>query len=149
MRNPQGRAKCVRKGKSEKLTDSPAPQPSVSQSGSEGGEDGVVRLALEAYKLASLTQTVLNQFDPTEARKYGSRLAFVLRNIQEILQESDLRIVSLEGVPFDEGLAISAVNLSEFDSHDDLIIDRVLEPLIMGSQGIVHSGIVSLRKKES
>lgn len=139
----------MRKRESGKPTGAPEPHPSVSDSGSEGDGDGKVKLALEAYKLASLTQTVLNQVDPTEAKKYSSRLAFILRNIQETLQESQLRIVPLEGVPFDEGLAISAVNLSEFDSRDDLIIDRVLEPLIMGSQGIVHSGIVSLRKKES
>lgn len=121
----------------------------VPNSPSSGEVGRLVKLALEAYKLASLTHTVLNQADPAEAKKYSSRLNFILRNIQDILQESQLRIVPLEGVSYDEGLAISAVNLSEFYSHDDLVIDRVLEPLIMGSQGIVHPGIVSLRRKES
>ena len=121
----------------------------VPDTPSSGEVGGLVKLALEAYKLASLTHTVLNQADPAEAKKYSSRLNFILRNIQDILQESQFRIVPLEGVSYDEGLAISAVNLSEFDSHDDLVIDRVLEPLIMGSQGIVHPGIVSLRRKES
>lgn len=150
--------KHVRKGKAVKPNVSPATHPSVNSStthpsidssNTQVHEGGMVKLVLEAYKLVSLTQAVLNNSDSTDARKYGSRLSFVLRNIQEILQESQLRIVSLEGIPFDEGLAISAVNLAEFDSHDDLVIDRVLEPLIMGPSGIAHSGIVSVRRKES
>jgi hypothetical protein len=109
----------------------------------------IVGLVLEAYRLSSLVNTVLRHLDVTEAKKYVSRLAFSSQNIHAILEGSGLKIVPLEGVAFDEGLAVSAVNLSDFDSDDELVIERVLEPLIMGPLGIMHTGIVSLKRRES
>lgn len=127
------------------------PDSSASDRSNPAGEldQTIVGLVLEAYRLSSLVNTVLRHLDVTEAKKYLSRLAFSAQNVHAILEGSGLKIVPLEGVTFDEGLAVSAVNLSDFDSDDELVIDRVLEPLIMGPLGIMHTGIVSLKRRES
>ena len=37
-------------------------------------------------------------------------------------------------------------NIDEFDVKDALMVDQMLEPIIMGKEGLVKSGTVTLRK---
>jgi hypothetical protein len=57
-----------------------------------------------------------------------------------------MRIVNIEGHPFDTGMAATPLNIEEFNEKDTLIVDQMLEPIIMGSEGLVKTGIVTLRK---
>jgi hypothetical protein len=56
--------------------------------------------------------------------------------------------VNIEGLPFDPGMAATAINISDFLSEDRLIVDQMLEPIIMSETGIVKMGTVLLRKVE-
>jgi hypothetical protein len=60
-----------------------------------------------------------------------------------------LRIVNVEGAPFDPGMAATPINIDEFKPHDVLVVDQMLEPIIMGPEGIVMTGTVTLRKVQS
>jgi len=42
----------------------------------------------------------------------------------------------------------SDLNIEEFDAKDTLMVDQVLEPIIMGKEGLVKTGTVTLRKVE-
>ncbi len=41
------------------------------------------------------------------------------------------------------------LNIEEFDSQDALVVDQMLEPIIMGPDGVIRTGTVTLRKVES
>lgn len=60
-----------------------------------------------------------------------------------------MRIVNVEGHVFDPGMAATPLNLEEFKPDDTLIVDQMLEPIIMGPDGVVRTGTVTLRKVES
>ena len=54
----------------------------------------------------------------------------------------------VQGHPFDPGMAATPLNIEEFESEDALIVDQMLEPIIMGHDGVVRTGTVTLRKVE-
>ncbi len=60
-----------------------------------------------------------------------------------------MRIVNVECHAFDPGMAATALNIEEFGSDDTLVVDQMLEPIIIGSDGVVRTGNVMLRKVES
>jgi len=68
--------------------------------------------------------------------------------VEESLEEAGLRIVNVEGHPFDPGMAATPLNIEEFDANDTLIVDQMFEPIIMGKEGLVKTGTVTLRKVE-
>ena len=65
---------------------------------------------------------------------------------EESLTQAELRIVNVEGHPFDPGIAATPLNIDDFDAKDPLVIDQMLEPIIMGKDGLVKTGTVTLRK---
>jgi hypothetical protein len=68
------------------------------------------------------------------------------RSLEEALGKAGLKMVNLEGIPYDPGMAAVALNIGDFDSNDQLIVDQVIEPVFMGKEGLVRKGTVTLRK---
>ncbi len=54
-----------------------------------------------------------------------------------------------KGQPFDAGVAAQPLNLDEFGPDDMLVVDQMLEPIVMGPEGIVKEGSILLRKAAS
>ena len=46
-------------------------------------------------------------------------------------------------------MAATPLNIEEFEPEDALIVDQMLEPIIMGPNGVIRTGTVTLRKGES
>lgn len=61
---------------------------------------------------------------------------------------ANLKLANVEGHPYDPGMAASAINLGDFGPDDVLLVDQMVEPIIMGPDGLVRSGTVTLRKAE-
>ena len=80
--------------------------------------------------------------------KHLNKLRYFQRQLNIQLAKSNISIVSCEGQVYQEGMAVSAINLDEFSHEDTLIVDQVIEPIIMGSNGLLHTGIVTLKKQE-
>ena len=72
----------------------------------------------------------------------------IIKKIEESLAEAGLRLVNVEGQPFDPGMAATPLNIEEFEVNDTLIVDQMLEPIIMGKEGLIKTGTVILRKVE-
>jgi hypothetical protein len=60
-----------------------------------------------------------------------------------------LTLVNVEGQPYEPGVAATALNSEDFGADDVLFVDQMIEPIIMGSEGLVRSGTVILRKVEA
>jgi hypothetical protein len=43
-------------------------------------------------------------------------------------------------------MAATALNIAEFDDPQGLVIDQMLEPVVMGPQGVVRLGSALVRK---
>ena len=103
-------------------------------------------VAIESWRFARLFRRVLSKLDADEAPRYVGQLRYYLKTLGERLEAADLRLVDIEGHPYDPGVAASALNIGDFAPGDVLVVEQMLEPIVMGSDGLVRSGTVMLRK---
>jgi hypothetical protein len=91
---------------------------------------------------------LLAKLDAGEQNRYKSQFRWFIKKVEEALEQAELRIVNVEGHPFDPGMAATPLNIEEFEAEDTLMVDQMLEPIIMGKEGLVKTGTVTLRKCE-
>ena len=109
-------------------------------------EQSLIDVAVESWRFARLFSRVVNKLDAGEATRYVNQLRYFQKEVEESLEASGLKIVNVEGQPFDPGIAASALNISDFGPDDELLVDQMVEPIIMGPEGLRKQGTVVLRK---
>ena len=111
-------------------------------------QDAVISMAVESWRFARLFDRMLMKLDAGEQNRYKSQFRWFIKKVEEALEKTELKIVNVEGHPFDPGMAATPLNIDEFDANDTLMVDQMLEPIIMGKDGLVKTGTVTLRKVE-
>ena len=106
----------------------------------------VINMAVESWRFGRVFDRMLMKLDAGEQSRYKSQFRWFIKKIEESLAEAGLRLVNVEGHPFDPGMAATPLNIEEFEVNDTLIVDQMLEPIIMGKEGLIKTGTVTLRK---
>lgn len=106
----------------------------------------VINIAVESWRIGRVFDRMLTKLDAGEQARYQSQLRWFIKKVEESLKDAGLRIVNVEGHRFDPGVAATPLNIEEFDANDALMVDQMLEPIIMGKEGLVKTGTVTLRK---
>jgi hypothetical protein len=65
--------------------------------------NSLVDLAIEAWRFQKLFGKALNKLDPTDAARFVNQHRFFLRKIDQNLETAGLRLVNLEGQPYEDG----------------------------------------------
>lgn len=108
----------------------------------------IVSMAVESWRFGRVFDRLLTKLDAGEQNRYKSQFRWFIKKVEEALEQAELRIVNVEGHPFDPGIAATPLNIEEFDAKDALMVDQMLEPIIIGKEGLVKTGTVTLRKVE-
>ncbi|OYX40140.1 MAG: hypothetical protein B7Y91_00285 [Rhodobacterales bacterium 32-64-14] len=111
-------------------------------------EQSLIEVAVESWRFSRLFGKVVNKLDAGEAGRYLSQLRYFQKKVEDNLASSGLRLVNVEGHPYDPGMAASALNLGDFGPDDVLLVDQMVEPIIMGLNGLRKQGTVMLKKAE-
>lgn len=106
----------------------------------------VIEMAIESWRFSKTYDRLLARLDAGESNRYKSQFRWFIKKVEEALEKADLRIVNAEGQPFDPGMAATPLNIGEFDADDALMVDQMIEPIIMGREGLIKTGTVTLRK---
>lgn len=109
-------------------------------------ERALIEMAVESWRVCAAVSRMIAKLDARDANRYSNHLRYFRDRLEIILEACDLRIVSLEGHPFDPGMAAVPLNIAEFDADDALVVDRMIEPIIMGVDGLKREGTVILRR---
>jgi hypothetical protein len=109
-------------------------------------EQSLIDIAVESWRFSRLFARVVNKLDAGEAGRYLNQLRYFQKKVEENLDASGLRFVNVEGQAFDPGMAASALNIGDFEPDDILFVDQMVEPIIMGNEGLKKQGTVMLRK---
>lgn len=112
-------------------------------------EQSLINIAVESWRFSRLFARVVTKLDAGEASRYVNQLRYFQKKVEECLDATGLKLVNVEGQPFDAGMAASAVNSGDFGPDDVLLVDQMLEPIIMGPDGLKKQGTVMLRKVHS
>lgn len=112
-------------------------------------EQSLIDIAVESWRFSRLFGKVVSKLDAGESGRYINQLRYFQKKVEENLSSTGLKLVNVEGQPYDVGMAASALNLSDFGPEDVLLVDQMLEPIIMGPTGLRREGTVMLRKVEA
>jgi hypothetical protein len=112
-------------------------------------EQSIIEMAVEAWRFSRLFGKVVSKLDAGESGRFLSQLRYFQKRVEESLDSNGLKLVNVEGHPYDPGIAASALNLGDFGPDDTLLVDQMLEPIIMGPNGLRKQGTVMLRKVEA
>lgn len=116
---------------------------------SEEAERALIALAVESWRFSRLFARMVTRLDAGEVGRYANQHRYFLKKIEECLDAIGLSLVTLEGQLFDPGMAVSALNLGDFGPDDSLLVDQMIEPIIMSSEGLRRQGTVMLRKLQA
>jgi hypothetical protein len=103
-----------------------------------------LELAIESWRFAKLFARVTAKMDLNEANRYSNQLRYFQKRLDDSLLAIHLKLVNLEGQVYDPGMAASPLNIADFGPNDKLVVDQMIEPLIMGPNGIVKPATVML-----
>ncbi len=109
-------------------------------------ERSLIDVAVESWRFARLFERVVKKLDAGEGLRYLNQLRYFQKKLDESLESSGLKLVNVEGQPFDPGMAASALNIGDFGPDDLLLVDQMVEPIVMGLEGLRKQGTVMLRK---
>ncbi len=115
----------------------------------EVDKDVIIGMAIETWRFERVADRLLTKLDAGEQQRYRNQLRWFEKKLEEFLAQIGWQIVDVEGQPFDPGMAATPLNIEDFDSKDSLMVDRMLEPIIMGKDGLVQTGTVMLKKEGS
>lgn len=109
-------------------------------------ERSLIDIAVESWRFSRLFGKVLGKLDAGESGRYTNQIRYFQKRVEESLDANGLRLVNVEGQPYDVGMAASALNVGDFGPDDVLLVEQMLEPIIMGPNGLRREGTVLLRK---
>ena len=114
----------------------------------EGHKAAAISLVIESWHLAKIFERAITQMNAAESKRYTSQLRWFIKETEKTLEDIGLRIVNVEGSPYDPGMAATPVNIEDFDANDALVVNLMIEPIIMEGKNLVKTGKVTLRRVE-
>jgi hypothetical protein len=109
-------------------------------------ERSMIDLAVGSWRFSRLFLRVVDKLDASEAKRYGSQSRYFAKTIEDSLSANELKLVNVEGLPFDPGMPVTALNAADFGVDDELVVDQMIEPIVMGAEGLKRVGTVMLRR---
>lgn len=105
-------------------------------------------IASELYRFRRVFSKAISKLDADEQSKYMSQFAWFSKRVDKAVDNAGLRILDVKGQLFDPGMAVTALNIEDFDTTDVLYIEQMMEPIIMKGDCIQKTGTVILGRVE-
>jgi len=112
-------------------------------------ERSLMDVAVESWRFSRLFARLVSKLDAGESSRYVNQLRYFQKKVEESLDAAGLKIVNVEGHPFDPGMAASAINIGDFGPDDVLVVEQMVEPILMGHEGLRRQGTVTLKKVQA
>ena len=111
-------------------------------------QDSLGTIASEAFRFQKVFDKMITKLSVDERGKYQSQFAWFTKKVNKALEEAGMNILNLEGEQYDPGMAVTPLNIDDFDVDEDLTIIQMLEPIIMHGDMVHKTGTVILGRKE-
>ena len=107
-------------------------------------KNSVIEIAVEHYRFKNTFMKAISKLDFDEQSKYMSQFAWFSKKVTKAVEDAGLRIISLEGQAYDPGMAVTPLNIDDFEVEDELKIVQMIEPIIMQEDTVLKTGTVLL-----
>ena len=104
-------------------------------------------IASELFRFQQVFTKAVNKLEVEEQNKYNRQYAWFSKKVRKALEDSGLRVVGMDGQPYDPGMAATPLNLEDFEPDDVLYVEQTIEPIIMEGDVVIRTGTVLLGRK--
>ncbi len=111
-------------------------------------KDNLISIATELFRFERVFEKAVSKLELSEQAKYLSQFSWFKKKVNKALEDSNLRIVDLEGKLYDPGMAVTPLNIDEFEEEDQLYVAQTIEPIIMQNDTLYKMGTVILGRIE-
>lgn len=111
-------------------------------------EKNLISIASEFFRLQGVINKVMSKIDVEEQLKYNSQFSWFSKKVYKALEDSEIRLICLDGQKYDVGMSVTPLNIEEFSLDDTLYVDQTVEPIIMKNDSVIKVGTVILRRGE-
>ena len=108
----------------------------------------IVDIMGETYRFKRVFIKAVSKLEVEDQNKYASQFAWFTKRVDKAAENAGLSIVDLSGQEFDPGMAVTAMNIDDFEPDDDLFIEQMMEPVIMKDGKVQKTGTVVLGRFE-
>lgn len=109
----------------------------------------IVSLVCEAWRFSRACRDILPKLNHEDSVRFGGRCSWFCRRLEEICSGMGLRIVEIiPGTEYDIGMAVTPINIEDFDAGDSLRVVNMIEPVIMSGDTVIKAGTVILERSE-
>ena len=107
-------------------------------------QDSLISIASEMFRFQKTFIKAISKLDIDEQNKYSSQFAWFSKKVIKALDSSGLRIVDADGQLYDPGMAVTPLNIEDFEVDDVLYVAQTVEPIIMQGDSVIKTGTVIL-----
>lgn len=104
----------------------------------------IATIGSELYRFKGVFAKAISKLDIEEQNKYSSQFAWFSKKVVKALDEAGLKIVNVDGQLYDPGMAVTPLNIEDFEPKDILYVEQTMEPIIMHENTVVKTGTVIL-----
>ena len=104
----------------------------------------LVSIESELFRFEKTYNRLLTKLEPKDINKYLSQFNWFKKSVTKALQQSGLACVDLTNQEYDAGMALTPLNLEDFESDDKLYIQEMIQPIIMLDENVIQAGTAIL-----
>ncbi len=111
-------------------------------------ESSLIAIASELFRFQRVFEKAVSKIEVDDQGKYMSQFSWFSKKVTKAIEEANLKLLNLEGQLYDPGMAVTPLNLDDFDTEDKLYIAQTIEPVIMKQDKVIKTGTVILGRVE-
>lgn len=94
-------------------------------------QNSLISIASELFRFKGVFEKAVSKLDMEDQSKYMSQYAWFSKRVNKALEEANLKILNVEGQMYDPGMAVTPLNIDDFEVEDNnqmkiIIIDKLL-----------------------
>ena len=107
-------------------------------------KNSMIEIAVEHYRLKKTFMKAISKLDFTEQNKYTSQFSWFSKKVVKALDDIGLKIINVDGQLYDPGMAVTPLNIEDFEADDVLYVEQTMEPIIIEDDTVIKTGTVIL-----
>ena len=107
-------------------------------------QNSLISIASELFRFQRVFEKAVSKLEIDEQGKYMSQYSWFSKKVFKALEESNLKLLNIEGQLYDPGMAVTPLNIDDFDAEDVLYVTQTIEPIIMRNDAVIKTGTVIL-----
>lgn len=109
--------------------------------------DSLISIAFEFFRFKAIFERLLSKLDFDEQAKYLKQYSWFSKKVERALESAHIKVLDFQGKLYDPGMAVSTLNIDDFNKDDQLFVVQTIEPTILIDDTVYRIGTVLLGRE--